>query len=264
MTPSPSLITNLRSELMRFAPFAQMAPAHVDRLVAECTQCYFEPGEVVLAPSHGVATQLLFIRRGSVSGRRDADDDGAAFAVEAGELFPIDAVMAGRAVRATYTAAADTFCLALPVASVQVLADESAPFADFLNRRLQQLLLLSQRALQRAYASQSLAEQSLETPLGDLLRRAVVTVSPATPLADALSAMHGKRIGSMLVADDDRPRHPDAPRRARPHHAAGPVAGHTDQRRDEPTGAQPGPRAHRAGRGVADVAPRHPPCAGGR
>jgi CBS domain-containing protein len=203
MTPSPSLIANLRTELMRFAPFAQMDAVHVERFVAACTQCYFEPGEVLLAPSHGVVTQLLFIRRGSVSGRRGADEDRAAFEVEAGELFPIGAVMAERAVSATYTAEADTFCLALPAASVHRLAGESAPFADFLNRRVQQLLDLSRRTLQVAYASQSLAEQSLETPLGDLLRRAVVTVSPATPLAEALQAMHGKRIGSVLVADDD-------------------------------------------------------------
>ncbi len=203
MTPSPSLIANLRAELMRFAPFAQMAAAHVDRFVAECTQCYFEPGEVVLEASHGPVTHLLFMRRGSVSGRRGADEDRAAFEVEAGDLFPIGAVMAERAVSSTYTAKADTFCLALPAARVHSLAGESAPFADFLNRRVQQWLDLSRRALQVAYASQSLAEQSLETPLGDLLRRAVVTVSPATPLSQALQAMHGKRIGSVLVADDD-------------------------------------------------------------
>ena len=47
MTPSPSLIANLRTELMRFAPFAQMDAVHVERFVAACTQCYFEPGEVV-------------------------------------------------------------------------------------------------------------------------------------------------------------------------------------------------------------------------
>ncbi len=203
MTPSGNLIANLRAELMRFAPFAQMAAAHVDRFVADCMQCYFEPGEVVLAPSHGVVTHLLFVRRGSVSGRRGADEDRAAFEVEAGDLFPIGAVMAERAVSATYTAKADTFCLALPAAHGHRLAGESAPFADFLNRRVQQWLDLSRRALQVAYASQSLAEQSLETPLGDLLRRAVVTVSPATAVAEALQAMHGKRIGSVLVADDD-------------------------------------------------------------
>ena len=124
--------------------------------------------------------------------------DRAAFEVEAGELLPIGAVMAERAVSATYTAQADTFCLALPAASVHRLAGESAPFADFLNRRVQQLLDLSRRALQVAYASQSLAEQSLETPLGDLLRRAVVTVSPATPLAEALAghARQAHRLGA--------------------------------------------------------------------
>jgi CBS domain-containing protein len=203
MTPSPNLIANLRAELMRFAPFAQMAPAHVERFVADSTQCYFEPGKVLLAPSHGVVTQLLLIRRGSVSGRRGTDDDRAAFDLEAGDLFPIGAAMSERAVGTTYTAQADTFCLALPAASMHTLARDSAPFADFLNRRVQQLLDLSRRALQSAYASQSLAEQSLETPLGELLRRAVVTVSPTTPVADALQAMHGKRIGSVLVTDED-------------------------------------------------------------
>jgi CBS domain-containing protein len=203
MTPSTSLIANLRTELMRLAPFAQMAPAHVERFVADSTQCYFEPGEVLLAPSHGVVNHLLLIRRGNVGGRRGTDDERAAFELEAGDLFPIGAAMSERAVGATYTAQADTFCLALPIASMHTLARDSAPFADFLNRRVQQLLDLSRRASHTAYASQSLAEQSLETPLGELLRRAVVTVSPATPIVEALQAMHGKRIGSVLVADDD-------------------------------------------------------------
>jgi CBS domain-containing protein len=203
MTPSSSLITNLRTELMRFAPFTQMESAHVERFVADCTQCYFEPGEVLLEPAQGEVTQLLFIRRGSVSGRRGLAEAEGGFEYEAGDLFPVGAAMAARAVTATYTANADTFCLALPLASMHALARDSAPFADFLNRRVQQFLELSRRALQVAYASQSLAEQSLETRLGDLLRRAAFSVGPSTPLADALAAMHSRRIGSVLVADDE-------------------------------------------------------------
>ena len=206
LTPSPSLIANLRTELMRFAPFGQMDAAHVERFVTQSMQCYFEPGEVVLELSRGAVTELLFIRRGSISGRhglaQSVTDERAGFEVEAGDLFPVGAVMAARAVSATYTANADTFCLAVPAATVQALARDSAPFADFLNRRVQQFLDLSRRALQVAYASQSLAEQSLETKLGDLLRRAAFTVSPSTPLREALEAMHDKRIGSVLVADD--------------------------------------------------------------
>lgn len=204
MTPSSSLIANLRTELQRFAPFAQMETAHVDDFIVHSSQTYHEPGEVVLEPAQGVVTQLLFVRRGSISGRRGgATETQPGHEHEAGDLFPIGAALAQRAVTATYRANADTFCLALPLAAMQELAARSAPFADFLNRRVQQLLELSRRALQVSYASQSLAEQSLETPLGGLLRRAAFTVPPATPLSQALAAMHDKRIGSVLVADED-------------------------------------------------------------
>jgi CBS domain-containing protein len=202
MSPSPSLVSNLRVELTRFAPFAQMEPVHVDRFVAGCVQAYYGPGEVVLSPASGVVTQLLFIRRGSVSRRNGMVEEGGGFEFEAGDLFPVGAAMGGRAVTATYTAQADTFCLQLPLPAMQALASDSAPFADFLNRRVQQFLELSRRALQVAHASQLLAAQSLETPLGNLVRRAACGVPPTTPLADALRVMHDKHIGSVLVIDE--------------------------------------------------------------
>jgi CBS domain-containing protein len=202
-SPAASLVEHLRQELMRFVPFSQMDPAHVDRFVAASSQCYYEPGELVLEPGQGVVQRLLFIRRGSISGRRGSDEREAAHEHEAGDLLPIGAALAQRAVTATYRANADTFCLALPLLAMRELAATSAPFADFLQRRVQQLLDLSRQALQVAYAGQSLAEQSLETPLAQLLRRAAFTVPPHTPLSEALSAMHDKRIGSVLVADED-------------------------------------------------------------
>jgi CBS domain-containing protein len=202
-TPAASLVEHLRQEMARFVPFSQMDAAHVDRFVAASSQCYYEPGEIVLEPAQGVVTRLLFIRRGSISGRRGSDETQPAHEHEAGDLLPIGAALAQRAVTATYRANADTFCLALPIAVMRELAGVSAPFADFLQRRVQQLLDLSRQALQVAYAGQSLAEQSLETPLAQLLRRAAFTVPPHTPLTQALQAMHDKRIGSVLVADDD-------------------------------------------------------------
>jgi CBS domain-containing protein len=202
-TPAASLVEHLRQELTRFVPFSQMDAAHVDRFVAASSQCYYEPGEVVLEPGQGVVDRLLFIRRGSISGRRGNDETQPAHEHEAGDLLPIGAALAQRAVTATYRANADTFCLALPLPAMRELAAASAPFADFLQRRVQQLLDLSRQALQVAYAGQSLAEQSLETPLAQLLRRAAYTVPPHTPLSEALTAMHDKRIGSVLVADED-------------------------------------------------------------
>jgi len=143
----------------------------------------------------------FFIRQGAVSAVRGiAELSGGAFAYEAGDLFPLSAAVARRAVTATYSAAADTFVLALPGAAMWQLAQRSPPFADFLNRRIAQFLELSRRALQVAYSSQALAEQSLETPLGELIKRAPVSCSASTPLQEALAQMHRGRIGSSAGA----------------------------------------------------------------
>jgi CBS domain-containing protein len=201
-TPSPSLTTNLRNELMQWPPFAQMQPEHVDRFVQAARQAYYEPNETVLSPASGAVTHLLLVRRGSITGRQGLAE-AAGFQYEAGDLFPVGAAIGARAVTSTYTAVSDTFFLELPLDAMHALARDSAPFADFLNHRVQQFLTLSRTALQVAYASQSLAEQSLETPLRDLLHRAAVSVTPSTPLSHALRRMHDKRIGSVLVVDDN-------------------------------------------------------------
>lgn len=202
-TPSGSLLANLRQELARYTPFSQMAVADLDFFLTHVQQQYFAPGEILVQPDSGVVTQLLYIRQGAVSGKRGlADLSGGAFQYETGDLFPISAAMAGRAVTATYEATADTFVLALPTQHMQTLAQNSVAFADFLNRRVLKFLDLSRQALQVAYSSQTLAEQSLETPLGELARRTPVTCRPETPLREALTEMHQRRVGSMLITGE--------------------------------------------------------------
>jgi CBS domain-containing protein len=203
MTASHSLHAQLAAELMRHTPFAQMQAADVQALVATSQQAYFEPGEVLLDPSRGVVQEVYIVRRGAVSGRQGLPEAQGGVQYEAGDLFPIGAALGGRAVTATYTAQADTFCLVVPLATLNAVAERSAPLADHLSHRVQQFLELSRRALQVAYAQQTLAEQSLETPLSQLLRRAAFGVPPQTPLSQALSQMHSRRIGSVLVLDDD-------------------------------------------------------------
>jgi CBS domain-containing protein len=114
-SPSSSLVLNLRKELGQHAPFSTMAPAHVDRFVAQATLHYYAPGEVLLGPQSGPVRHLLYIKQGSVTGRRGLAGDAGGFAYEAGDLFPIGAALASRAVTSTYTAETDTFCLLLPL-----------------------------------------------------------------------------------------------------------------------------------------------------
>ncbi len=200
-TPSASLLGHLRSELSAHAPFAQMQAAHVERFLAAASQAYYGPGELLLAPEQGPVEHLLFVRQGAVTAQRGIAEATGGFHFEPGDFFPVGALMGARAVTATYTSQGDTFCLLLPAAEVHGLARVSAPFADFLNRRVAQFLALSRRALQVAYSSQTLSEQSMETPLAQLARKSPTGVAPETPLAQALLLMHQQHIGSVLVLD---------------------------------------------------------------
>jgi CBS domain-containing protein len=87
--PSASLMANLRTELMRHTPFAQMESAHVDRFIAATQQVYYAPDETVLAPDDGVPKHLIYIRQGHITGRRGVDQAMGGFEYDAGDLFPV-------------------------------------------------------------------------------------------------------------------------------------------------------------------------------
>lgn len=201
-TPSASLLANLRNELTRWPPFAQMSAAHVDRCIRSASQAYFAPGETVLSPQHGPVMHLHLLRSGRISGSPAQADAAGAFQIDAGDLFPVGALMARRAVSTTYRAEEDSFCLLLPQADVHEIAAQSAAFADFLRARMQHLLQLSRSAWRAEQATQALAEQAIASPLAGLLSAApVAAVRSDAPLRQALGLMHERRIGSVLVTD---------------------------------------------------------------
>jgi CBS domain-containing protein len=203
-SPSQALIGHLVAELRQFAPFAQMAAEDVETFVRAARQTYHAPGEVLLSPESGPVRRLLLLRRGAVVGRRrGAAGAAGSFQLDAGELFPVGAALAARPVTSVYEALDDCFCLEVDAAVAQSLAARNAVWADFLNRRVLQLLDLSKQALQAAQASSALAEHSLEAPLGTLPRKPPVACGPGTPLRDALLLMHERRVGSVMVLGDD-------------------------------------------------------------
>lgn len=201
LTPSPSLLSNFRQELLPFPPFAQMRVTELDYFLAHCVQLYFAPDETVIGPADGPVKTLYFIRKGAVTGTRGLAEQMGAFEYDAGDLFPVSAAFAGRAVTATYRACADTFLLALPVSEVHELAKHSVAFAEYLTQRTANFLTLSRKAVQEAYAAHAITEQTLETPLGSLINKQPITCTADTPLKTALEVMHQSRIGSMLAVD---------------------------------------------------------------
>jgi CBS domain-containing protein len=201
--PSASLILQLCKELSQHPPFAQMQAVHVQSYVQQSQQHYYAPGENVLTPTDGPVLSLHYVRSGSISGSKNDATLSSAFSYEAGDMFAVNAALTQRPVSAIYKANADSFVLTLPSAAMQALAQKSDVFADFLNHRIQHYLSLSRKALQEEYASRVLDEQSLETPLGNLIRHKPMTCSAATPLRIALQTMEDERIGSILVTHLD-------------------------------------------------------------
>jgi CBS domain-containing protein len=193
---------NLRDELVRHAPFAQMDAAHVAAFIDGAEAVHYAAGSVLLSPQAGPVEHLYWLRSGVVLGH-GASDVAGALRFEAGALFPPAAASAGRAPLVTYSAHTDCSCLRLPIERMRALAQASPPFADFIERGVLHFFERSRRAMQAAYGSQTLLEQALEAPLGSLPRKSPVAVLPDAPLADALAAMHERGVGSVLALDED-------------------------------------------------------------
>ncbi len=181
-----------------------MASVDVDHFIVHAREQYFAPGEYLLTPAMGPVQHLYFLRLGGVSRQQEvAARPGDAFQYEAGDLFPMDAAVLQSPVSASYQAVGDTFVLALPHTALLELMQRSAVMTDYLNQHMLKLLEHSRQAMQEASASKLLAEQSLETPLGDLMRSPVLACRPITSLQQALTAMHQHRVGSMLVTSEN-------------------------------------------------------------
>jgi CBS domain-containing protein len=202
---SHSLVQNLRQQLMQSLPFSKMAQKDVDFFLTASSEAYFAPKEIILSPADGAPQFLYLIRQGRVSGRRDIPGiEETAFLLDAGSLFSIGSAFANRPVSTTYSAVDDCFCLLFPVEAMRQLASQSIPFSEFLNNRIWGLLQESRIALRNAFASQALAEQSLESRVGDLALKKPLTIGPNKSLREALTLIDEKKVGSILVVEDRR------------------------------------------------------------
>jgi len=200
---SHSLVQNLRQQLMQGLPFSKMAQKDVDFFLTASSEAYFAPKEVILSPADGAPQFLYLIRQGRVSGRRDIPGiEETAFLLDAGSLFSIGSAFANRPVSTTYSAVDDCFCLLFPVEAMRQLASQSIPFSEFLNNRIWGLLQESRIALRNAFASQALAEQSLESRVGDLALKKPLTIGPNKSLREALTLINEKKVGSILIVED--------------------------------------------------------------
>jgi CBS domain-containing protein len=199
MTPSQRLRAHLLAQMKRHEPFSRLEPASMEALLTGVRESYHAPGELILGPEGGVVRHLRWVRSGVVRG---TGSGGEVFEVEAGDVFPVGAVLAERAVTSRYEALDDVFCLEIDASVLRETARRDPILADFLQRRMRHLLTLAAHATQVATASQVLAQQSFEAPLSTLVGREPVSVGPDAPLLEGLQLMRRERVGSVVVADE--------------------------------------------------------------
>src|SRR5512143_757264 len=201
-----SLLRATVESLRRQAPFSDMAETDLEWAAERLSVAYF-PQEATLIEAAGQPPAYLFIvKQGVVEGEAPDAQGVRLLQLTDGEMFPLGALLAGRAVANRYVAAADTFCYRLPAADFHALLGRSRAFSDFCTRRIASLLEQSQRAVQSEYALALDDESRFSRPVRSLIRRAPLSVSPETPLAEALAAMDAARVGSVVAVDPrDRP-----------------------------------------------------------
>ena len=195
-----ALIEATVEALRRHAPFDRIGRKDLLWMVSRLSLVYFAPQAVILAPEAGVPQHFFIVRQGSIAGL-DPDDVTPRWRLTAGEVFPLGALLAGRAVTSRYRAEADTFCWRLSAADFETLLSRSPPFHEACTRRVASLLETSRRQLQSEYAA-SAARDPLSQPLAGLLRPPVVCTESES-LATALARMRDARVGSIVVTRDD-------------------------------------------------------------
>lgn len=187
------------------APFDRFEGAHQIWLLERLKLAYYAKGEIIASPAQGKAQSFFIIKQGLVRGARQSDHSSdAVIELHEGESFPVGALLAGRAVTSTYRAAEDVFCFELDAQDFHALLELSPVFKDFCTRRITALFEQSHQAMRAQFAQAATEQQSLSSPLSEILRREPVTCAPDTPLLDALRTMRELRVGSMVVVDAQR------------------------------------------------------------
>ncbi len=200
-----SLTDGALAALKEHAPFDEMEAAALRFLASQLSIAYYPRGATLVGRASGSVDRLFIVRQGTVRGSGTLRNEAAADVVlGAGECFPIGALVGRRATVYDYRAEGDVFCWELPAPAFQRLVEMSPRFHAFCTNHLAMLVERSHRAL-RAEAGEALADDAgMLAPLRSVLRRAVVSCAPQTPLREVLATMREARIGSMVVAGADR------------------------------------------------------------
>ncbi|AGM40737.1 cyclic nucleotide-binding protein [Spiribacter salinus M19-40] len=195
-----------REFLSSHAPFDRFSARLRQYFLDHCEMRRYEAGERILDPGFGQVGYLHLIAGGRVDAERPGvgEEGVEQFELEAGDNFPMAALLGERATRTVYTAGTAVVCLRLPRSAFKQLLAESAAFRDFCLRGVSSLLDQVQRDIQQHAAGNLGGDSSLDTPLGQMMHINPVSCGPDTAVREVVEIMHARKVGSMLITDERR------------------------------------------------------------
>lgn len=192
--------------LRQHPPFSQMEAEALQFLARNVALGYYPKGTVILDTGQPTPRFFHIIQRGTVQllpFNAAHSDDAQPVHMGPGECFSVSAMLENRPVIAPYTAVADTFCYEFPAELFPDLLNHSPVFREFTTEFLASMLRESRRLIKLNYNATSGEQQTMSRTLRSLVTRQPVTCAADTPLADVLRNMQARKIGSMLITDNE-------------------------------------------------------------
>lgn len=205
---APEMLVGASSDfLKRFSPFNRMEADALSFLAERVRLAYHVMGAEILTPGMGQAQFFYIIQRGKIQARQAgaaAVTEYAMMALGPGECFPIGAISAQRPSTNAYVAVEDSFVYQLPAEDFLTLIQMSPVFHLFCTRYIASLLNQSRQQLQTTFSQRAAEQQTMTTPIGQLLKHEPVFVAPETSTRAALEKMEEFKIGCMVITDAEQ------------------------------------------------------------
>lgn len=193
--------------LKRFSPFNRMEPEALAFLSERAALAFHPRGSEILSPEMGQARHLYIIQRGKIQSRQTGATtvtEYASMTMGPGECFPIGAISASRPSTNAYVAVEDSFCFQISADDFMQLMQMSRVFHLFCTQYIASLLNQSRQQLQTTFSQRAAEQQTMTTPLAQLVKKEPIFVAPDTVTRSALELMAEMHIGCMVVADDEQ------------------------------------------------------------
>lgn len=202
---APAMLAETTAAFLRLhAPFSDMEAEALAYLSERAALVFMPRDSLILAPEMGPPRHFYIVQRGKVLARQAASltvTEYTSLNLAPGECFPIGALSAHRPATNVYTAVEDSYLLQISAAEFLHLMALSPSFHLFCTQYIASLLSQSREQLATTFAQRAAEQQSMTTPLAQILSRAPLAVTPETSTRAALERMEEARVGCMVVTD---------------------------------------------------------------